>query len=367
MKRVIIAPDSFKGTLSAVEVCSIVSAQLKERYTDIEITEIPVADGGEGTVDAFLYAARGEKVYCTVKSPLGRDIDAYYGILPDGTAVIEMAQASGITIEKENDALRASTYGTGQLISDALMRGCRKILLGIGGSATTDGGIGCVAALGGRFLDEKGKSVPFCGEGLTYIETIDLSALDERLKECEIKVLCDVKNPLYGKDGAAYVYSPQKGADKKAVELLDGGLKNLARVSLHTIAEDYSSLEGAGAAGGLGFGLVAFCGARLTRGTDCVLEAADFCEKVKNADLIITGEGKMDSQSLMGKVPFGIAEKSGGRRVIAIVGVCEVTKEAAAQHGIGEIIETNPEHLPFDEIKHSAKTMLIKACEKIDL
>ena len=367
MKRVVIAPDSFKGTLSAVEVCGIISAELKKRYTDIYVMEIPVADGGEGTVDAFLYASGGDRVYCTVKSPLGRDIRACYGILPDGTAIIEMAQASGIMIEKDNDALRASTYGTGQLISDALTRGCRKILIGIGGSATTDGGIGCVSSLGGRFLNAQGKSVPLCGEGLSQIKRIDLSELDERLKKCEIKVLCDVKNPLYGKDGAAYVYSPQKGADKKAAELLDRGLNNLAKVSLNTLGKDYSSLQGAGAAGGLGFGLVAFCGAKLTRGIDCILEAADFCEKVKNADLVITGEGKMDSQSLMGKVPFGIAEKSNGRRIVAVVGVSEVTKSDALRYGISEIIETNSGHLPFDEIKNNAKLMLIKACEKIEL
>ncbi len=367
MKKIIIAPDSFKGTLSSVEVCQTVAEELRKRYADAEILEIPVADGGEGTVEAFLYAMGGEKVYCTVKSPLGNDIEAYYGVLPDGTCVIEMAQASGIVIEKKNNPLEASTYGTGQLISAALDRGAHKILIGIGGSATTDGGIGAVSALGGKFLDANGNSVAPCGRGLSGIHSIDLSKLDKRLSKSRIIVLCDVKNPLYGKNGAAYVYSPQKGADKNEVELLDNGLRSLADVTAATLEKDFSELEGAGAAGGLGFGLVAYCKAELMRGIDCVLETASFSEKVKSADLVITGEGKMDFQSLMGKVPFGVAKESAGKRVTAIVGVSEVDIESAARHGISEIIETNPKHLPFEEIKDKAEPMLRTACEKITL
>ncbi len=367
MKRVVIAPDSFKGTLSSVDVCRIVSEELRKRYAEIQITEIPVADGGEGTVEAFLYALGGEKTYCTVKSPLGRDISAYYGILPDGTAVIEMAQASGISIEKENNALFASTFGTGELIRNALDRGCRKILIGIGGSATTDGGVGCISALGGRFLNREGESIALCGKGLSYIHKIDLEDLDKRITECEITVLCDVKNPLYGKKGAAYVYAPQKGADECAVDLLDEGLQNFAAVTEKALGEDYSRIEGVGAAGGLGFGLVAFCGAKLMPGIECVLSAADFIEKAEKADLIITGEGRMDSQSLMGKVPFGVAQKSADKKVVAIVGVSDIDLVSAKEKGIALIIETNPLHLPFDEIKHKAEQMLREATEKIQL
>lgn len=365
MKKVIIAPDSFKGTLSSVEVCKILSEELKKRYSDVEITEMPVADGGEGTVEAFLYSLGGEKVYCPVKSPLGSDKKAFYGILPDGRAVIEMAEASGISIEKENNALRASTFGTGQLILNALDRGCRKILLGIGGSATTDGGIGAVAALGGRFLNGEGESVPLCGEGLSDIRSIDLSGLDKRLSECEITVLCDVKNPLYGEKGAAYVFSSQKGANENDVAVLDKGLRNLAEVTKKTLGEDYSRFEGAGAAGGLGFGLVAFLSARLMSGIDCVLLVTDFKEKAKNADLIITGEGRMDLQSLMGKVPFGISKNSSKSRVIAVVGVSDIDISEAKKQGISEIIETNPFHLPFEKIKDNAELMLREAAEKI--
>ena len=365
MKKVVIVPDSFKGTLSATEVCSIVKAELQKRYPDLEAIEIPVADGGEGTVDALLTAMGGERIYCTVKSPLGRDITAYYGILPDGTAVIEMAQASGITLEKENNALKSSTYGTGQLILDAVSRGIKSILIGIGGSATTDGGIGALVPLGVGFYDKNGKEVPLCGEGLKLIEKIDASNLDKRLSECNITVLCDVVNPLYGEKGAAFVFSPQKGASEKDVLFLDEGLRNLARVSADTSGRDFSLCEGAGAAGGLGFALIAFLGARLTKGIEHVLEKTGFSEKIKGADLIITGEGRLDRQSLMGKVPFFVAEKSKGKRVLALVGVSEVTPEEAAENGIGEIIETNPLHLPFEKIKASAKDMLIDAIENI--
>ena len=365
MKKVVIVPDSFKGTLSATEVCSIVKTELQKKYPHLEAIEIPVADGGEGTVEALLTAMGGERIYCTVKSPLGRDITAFYGILPDGTAVIEMAQASGITLEKEYNALKSSTYGTGQLILDAVSRGIKNILIGIGGSATTDGGIGVLGTLGIGFYDKNKKEVPLCGEGLKLIESIDISGLDKRLQECNITVLCDVANPLYGENGAAYVFSPQKGASEKDVRFLDEGLRNLARVSADTLGKDFSLREGAGAAGGLGFGLIAFLGARLTKGIEYVLEKTEFSEKIKGADLIITGEGKLDRQSLMGKVPFFVAEKREGKRVLALVGVSEVTPEEAAEKGISEIIETNPLHLPFEAIKAQAKEMLIDAIENI--
>lgn len=365
MKKAVIVPDSFKGTLSSAEVCQTVTECLAKRYPDLTVIQIPVADGGEGTVEALLSAVGGEKICCTVKSPLGRDIGAYYGILPDGTAVIEMAQASGITIEKENNALKSSTYGTGQLILDAISKGAESVLIGIGGSATTDGGIGALSALGVRFLDKDGKEVPLCGEGLSLIESIDASAIDERLNRCDITVLCDVVNPLYGEKGAAFVFSPQKGASEKDVLLLDEGLRRLALVSEKALGKDYSLCEGAGAAGGLGFGLIAFLGGKFVKGIEYVLEKAAFSEKVTDADLVITGEGRLDIQSLMGKVPFFVAGKSKGRKVIALVGVSEISVDEAKAKGISQIIETNPLHLPFEEIKHCAKQMLIDACEQI--
>lgn len=365
MKKVVIAPDSFKGTLSSTEVCRIVSDELTKRYADLNITQIPVADGGEGTVEALLTAMGGEKLFCTVRSPLGRDISACYGILPDGTAVIEMAQASGITIERENNALKSSTYGTGQLILEAVHKGAENIVIGIGGSATTDGGIGALSALGIRFLDKNGRTVPACGEGLHLIDSIDLSSFDKRLADCNITLLCDVTNPLYGKNGAAYIFAPQKGASKSDVMLLDKGLQNLALVSEKALGKDFSQSAGAGAAGGLGFGLIAFLGAKPESGIDYILRKTDFAKKVEDAELVITGEGKLDSQSLMGKVPLRVAEKARNKRVIALVGVSDISSEKALESGISQIIETNPLHLDFEKIKSSAKKMLIDACKDI--
>lgn len=366
MKKVVIAPDSFKGTLSSSEVCRITATAIKKNYPDAEIISLPVADGGEGTADAIFNCLGGEKVYCKVKSPLGRDIEAYYVMLEDKRAVIETALASGITVEEKNDAMLASSYGTGQLVKCALDSGARELLIGIGGSAMTDGGTGLLSALGAGFYDGEGQELYPCGKNLERIEKIDLSDFDKRAMG-KITVLCDVKNPLYGKNGAAYIFAPQKGADENDVLVLDRGLRNFARISEEVLGKDFSSCEGAGAAGGLGFSLLAFLGAELKRGIDLVLEICGFEEKAKAADLIITGEGKMDSQSLMGKVPFGVASRCKGKRLIALVGANEASEEECAAMGIGEVIETNFLHLPFEEIKHCAKDMLYDTAEKIKL
>ena len=365
MKRVIIAPDSFKGTLSALEICKIISKELSKQYPQTDIASIPIADGGEGTVDAFLCALGGKKQYCRAHSPLGREIEAFYGILPDGRAVIEMAAASGITLEREKNALKSSSYGTGELILSAIEKGVRSFIIGIGGSATTDGGTGMLSALGAVLYDKDGKELYPCGESLIHICGIDTSSLDERLSECEFTVLCDVKNHLYGRNGAAYVYSPQKGADENEVRLLDAGLKNFAGVCEAYLGTDYSCLDGSGAAGGLGFGLVAFLGARLVRGTDFILDVTGFSEKTEGADLVITGEGKMESQSLMGKVPFNVARASKAKKVLAVVGVCETEVDEAARMGIDEIIETNPDRRSMEYVTANAEKMLIDACKNI--
>ena len=366
MKKIVIAPDSFKGTLSSLQVCKLVRQSLLEERDDLEIIEVPIADGGEGMTESFMCAfADSEKIQLQAKSPLGRDIDVYYAVVSGDTAVIEMAMASGITIEKENDAMRASTYGTGQIIKHALDKGIRKFVLGIGGSATTDGGIGCIAALGGKFSDKDGKTVPLCGQGLSDIAGIDLTELDSRIKDSEITVLCDVKNPLYGKNGAAYIFGPQKGASEKQVELLDAGLKNLADISAEYLKNDFSHYEGTGAAGGLGFALIAFLGGTLKGGIDHILDMLSFDEKVKDADLVITGEGKMDSQSLMGKLPFGVAKRCTHTKVAAIVGLNVADEKLIDELGISQVVETNPEHLPFEQVKASAKEDLIASAKKI--
>ncbi len=367
MKRVLIAPDSFKGSLSSAEVCSIISSVLMKKYPDLKITSIPVADGGEGTAEAFLHAVGGEKIYCTVKSPLGRDIESYFVMLKDETAVIEMALASGITLEMENNTLLASTYGTGQLIKAALDKGAERLFIGIGGSATTDAGTGCLNALGAEFYDGKGEEVYPCGKNLEKIEKINLEGIDKRIYGKEITVLCDVKNPLYGKKGAAYIFAPQKGADENDVQTLDKGLEAFAVVSKKALGEDFSKCEGSGAAGGLGFALKAFLNAEMKSGIDLVLDYCGFEKMAKNADLIVTGEGRLDGQSLMGKVPFGVASRCKGKRIVALVGVSQVSEKECVLMGISEVIESNPGHLPFEEIKHRAKEMLYAAAEKIIL
>lgn len=367
MKKIIIAPDSFKGTLSACEVCDIIGNVLEEKYPCSEIIKLPIADGGEGTVDAYLNIFGGEKISVTVKSPLLRDITACYAMLPDGTAVIEMAQASGLTVEKEKSPMKASTYGTGQLIENALERGAKKIILGIGGSATTDGGVGCLAALGIRFTDENGFDIPPGGEGLEKLKHIDMSAKHEQLFNVPITVLCDVENPLYGENGAAFVYARQKGATETEILRLDKALQNLAAVANAVLNKDNSTLAGAGAAGGLGFAAAAFLGGELKSGIDCILEKANFSQMAQNADLVITGEGKMDNQSLMGKAPFGVAKMSGKTKVIAVVGTLEADAAKVKKLGISQVIETNEQHKPFSEILPTAKADLAFAAKKIEI
>lgn len=365
MKKVIVACDSFKGTMSSVRVFEIIKEVLTAKHSDVEVIGVPMADGGEGTVDSFLCALGGEMKYETVKSPLMRDITGFYGVLPDGTAVIELAAASGITIEKERDAVNTTSYGTGQLIMKAIQNGAKKVILGIGGSATTDGGIGCAAALGAKFLDKNGNSVPLTGKGLSMVEAVDLSGIPQIVKDTEITVLCDVDNPLYGENGAAYVYSPQKGADPETVEYLDKGLRNLSEKTEKALGKDYSQVKGAGAAGGIGFGMISFLDASLISGSECILTMTDFERKAKEADLVITGEGKMDFQSVMGKVPFAVAKRSSGTKVIAVVGLNEAELNDIQKNGISEVYETNYLHLPFREIKDKAEDMLRETAEKI--
>lgn len=364
IKKAVIVPDSFKGTLTSVEVCEIIKDALEEKYKDIECVTLPVADGGEGTVDAFLYALNGQKIEVETTDPIGRKIKAYYAVIGGDTAVIETAAASGLTLLEEKIPLNSTTYGTGKLLLDALDRGIRKIIIGLGGSATTDGGTGCLTALGARFINSDGEII-MTGGKLCEIDKIDISGLDSRLKNCKITALCDVTNPLFGENGAAYVFAPQKGADKNQVAVLDKGLIHLAKVTSETLNIDISGTQGAGAAGGLGFALLAFLSAEFKSGADTVLEICKFVEKIKGADIVITGEGKMDSQSLQGKVPFTVAKKSFGVPVTAIVGISEISKERAKDEGISRIIETNEERLPFDEVKKICRNQLRMAASKL--
>lgn len=308
--NVLIAPDSFKDCLEASDVARYLAEGILRVMPDAKINSIPVADGGEGFVQTMLSAMGGEKVTVTVFDPLMRDVEAFYGVLPDGTAVIEMAAASGIEhlTREERNPLITSTYGTGQLMLDAMQRGCRKIIIGIGGSATNDGGLGLARALGYRFLDAQAEPVPEGGGSLGEVASIDFRKVHPLVGETAVWVACDVNNPLTGPSGASAVYGPQKGATPELVTRLDQNLAHFAAIIKKYLNCEVLELPGGGAAGGLGAGLVAFTGGRLKAGFDIVKEQTKLEDAVQKADIVLTGEGKMDSQTKQGKTPWGVAQ-----------------------------------------------------------
>ncbi len=369
LSKILIAPDSFKGTMSSIEVCDLIEKGIKNIRPDIETVKVPIADGGEGTVDAFLTAVGGKKVFINAKDPFFRDIKTFYGILKDNkTAVIEMAAVSGLSLVGEHmDPLIASTYGTGQLILDALNRGCKKIIVGIGGSATNDGGIGALAALGARFIDTAGYEIPLNGGGLAGLSRIDITKVDKRIKESEILVACDVSNPLYGPEGAAYVYAPQKGADEVMVKDLDRNLRHYAAVIKDMFGINVQEIPGTGAGGGLGAALAVFAGAVLKSGINIILDAVCFDETLQGVDLVITGEGKIDGQSLRGKVPLGIAERTAQYEipVIAIVGNIGDNIDDIYKKGISAVFSTMRRPIPFEIAKDSCRDDLLQTTESI--
>lgn len=325
--KIIIAPDSFKGSMSACTAAGAIEAGIKRVFPDAETVKLPMADGGEGTVETVFSIIGGQIVTIPVVDPLGYKVDANYCITDDGTAFIEMAQASGLTLvpENERDVMCSSSYGTGQLIKDALDKGCKKIYIGIGGSATNDGGTGMAQALGACFIGDKWRLLSGSGENLGKIRRIDASHMDERIKETEFIVLCDVDNPLCGPKGASFVYAPQKGADTEQVKLLDEGMKNYAAILLRDLKADVAVIPGSGAAGGVGAALMAFCGAKLVSGADAIMELYDFEEQIKGADVVITGEGKTDASSLSGKVPHKVISRAKklGIRTALLSGIIE--------------------------------------------
>jgi glycerate kinase len=328
-KKIVIASDSFKGSLSSLEVAEAAENAIRSILPDCEIVKVDVADGGEGTMEALCRIHGGHKLTLEVNDPLGRPVDASYLILADGsTAVIEMAAASGLPLlhPDERNPLLTSTYGTGQLIADALGRGCRKFLIGIGGSATNDAGIGMLEALGVRFYDAEGKVLPGRGDSLNKVETIDMSGVLEELPESEFIVACDVESPFCGPEGAAFVYAPQKGATAQMVKDLDEGMYSFSRLIYQKTGTDVKNIKGAGAAGGLGGTLRAFMNADLKKGADMLLDAVSFDRAIEGADLIITGEGCIDGQTLTGKLPYTVAQRASSRNIpiIAICGRAEV-------------------------------------------
>ena len=332
MKRITIAVDSFKGSLSSREVADAFEAGWRERIPNCQVRKVSIADGGEGTVDALVETLNGDYVEARVADPLGRPIVARYGVIDGGTtAVMEMSAASGLPLiaPEERNPLLTSTYGTGEMIAHAMERGCRKFLVGIGGSATNDGGTGMLRALGFRFLDAEGRELVGGGEILERIAQIDSSNARKELGECEFVVACDVTNPLYGPEGAAYVFAPQKGADAAMVERLDQGLRIYARAIERYNGVQVDQIAGAGAAGGLGGGFKALLGARLERGIDMVLNAMQFDKIIAGSDLVITGEGRIDRQTTMGKAPSGVLREAMvlGIPTIAIGGAVQVCDE----------------------------------------
>lgn len=324
--RIVLAPDSFKESLTAQQACDALAEGIRAVVDDVEFVDVPMADGGEGTVDALVDATGGERITTTVTGPLGGAVEATWGMLGDHmTAVIEMAAASGLPLvpAELRDARITTTYGTGELVQAALDRGARHLLLGIGGSATNDAGAGFASALGVRFLDSDGHDLPPGGAALAELASIDLTGLDPRLAWCQVEVACDVTNPLCGPNGASAVFGPQKGADPATVCALDAALARFANVVHEQTGRDVLEVPGAGAAGGLGAGLLAFADATLTSGVGLVARHAGLAERVVGADLVITGEGRVDSQTRNGKTPWGVAQvaHTAGVPVVAVAGL----------------------------------------------
>ncbi len=358
MKKAVLIPDSFKGTMSSSEICGIMETRIKVHYPQAEVVSIPVADGGEGSVDAFLDAMGGHKVFTWVKGPYMEDIKAFYGIVDSDIAVIEMAACAGLPLVGDNKhPEQTTTYGIGQLMVHAATHGCTKIIVGLGGSCTNDLGVGAAAAAGMKFYDKDGKLFIPVGRTLSKINKIDTSGFCPQLQSSEIVSMCDIDNPLYGKTGAAYVFAPQKGADEKMVKLLDSQLQSGSRVILKELHTDVSQIPGSGAAGGMGGGMVAFFGASLQMGIETVLSMVDFDRLAENSDLIFTGEGKLDSQSLRGKVVIGVARRA--RKldipVIAVVGDIGDDIQGVYDTGVSAVFSINRVALDFQWAKERSK------------
>lgn len=366
--KILIAPDSFKGSNSSLKVAEAIEEGIYRALPESVIEKVPIGDGGEGTVEALVAANEGDLITVNVTGPLGAPVEATYGIIDENTAVLEMAAASGLDLVPDNkrDVKKATTFGTGEMILDALDQGVREIIIGIGGSATNDGGTGMAAALGYRFLDEDGNRLPQGGGGLSGLASIDTSAVDPRIGDTVFRVACDVTNPLTGKRGASAVYGPQKGASPADVELLDQGLANLAEVVERELGIEAREKPGAGAAGGLGYGLTVFCGASLETGIDIVLDAVNFEERIEEVDLVITGEGKIDGQTAYGKVPIGVARraKKYGVPVLVIAGDIGDGIDEVYEAGIDAVMSTVNRAMSLEEAMGKSHELLVDAGER---
>ncbi len=368
--KILIAPDSYKGSLSSSESAHYIAQGVLRVFPEAEIVAVPVADGGEGTLEALLTASGGTRETRTVTGPLGRPVEAAFAVLPKGICVVEMAAASGLTLiaPEERDPLRATTRGTGELISAALDLGCRDFLLAIGGSATNDGGAGMAQALGASLLDEGGQELPPGGAALARLERIHMDSFDRRVKESRFLIASDVDNPLCGPRGASAVYGPQKGATAEMVDQLDRALGHYAEVLRRDLGKEVADLPGAGAAGGLGAGLMAFCGAQVRSGIDTLLDALGFDDLMEAVDLVITGEGSIDGQTAFGKVPVGVAKRV--RRlspapVVALAGSIGPGAEAVYSCGIDAIAAAVAAPMNLEEALARAPELLPAAAERL--
>lgn len=371
MKKIVVASDSFKGSLSSREVAEAVANGIKDINPHCQIIKLCVADGGEGTVTALVESLLGRYVHTYVSDPLGRKIKATYGLIDnDTTAVIEIAEASGLSLllKDERNPMKTSTFGTGELIADAIKRGSKKLYIGIGGSATNDAGVGMLQALGYRFFDIDGNVLEGGGEILNRIHSVDNLLCYKQLPDVEMVVACDVENPLYGENGASYVYARQKGADSQMIKILDNGLKNFANVIERYIGKDLSNIPGVGAAGGLGFAFISLLNAKLVRGIDMVLDAMNFNEIIKVSDLIITGEGKIDNQTSMGKTPWGVLKRAEQYNV-PVIAICGCLSDNTDFNVLQfkDIIQVTPNDMLLDEamLPDVAKNNVREAVSKI--
>ncbi len=365
--KILVAPDSFKGSLEAYEICEIVEKSAKEIFKNAEVVKIPMADGGEGTVSAVLPSLNGEKIEVTVKSPDFRDIKATYGIFDGDKAIMEMAEASGITLVENRDILKMNTFGTGQMIIDALNRGVKTIYIGIGGSATNDLGIGFVSALGVKFLDKKGSEIAPIPENFSEIFDFDMSNINPLIKNAEFIIMSDVKNPLLGENGATHIFGRQKGATDEIIENLETGMTHLAKIIEKNLGVSIRDTKGAGAAGGLGFALLAFTNSKMQSGIDTIIDILDVEKQISDVDIVITGEGRMDNQSAFGKVPFGIGELSKKLSIpcFAIVGSLGKEYKDMYNHGITSIITCVDSIISLDEAIQNAQHLCENATERL--
>ncbi len=368
--RILVAPDSYKGSASAVAVADAIERGFLAIFPDASVQKIPIADGGEGTVDALVVGTGGHTIEETVSGPLGEPVRARWGVLGDGTtAVIEMAAASGLTLiplQSRNPRI-TTTYGTGELIRAALDHGLQRVIVGIGGSATNDGGVGMASALGARFLDHDGRPIPPGGAALAQLAQIDPTNIDPRLAQTEVLVACDVTNPLCGPDGASHVYGPQKGATPEMAAELDAALMVYAEQARRVTGKDAATLPGAGAAGGLGAGLIWFAGAVLRPGIEIVLAATGFDALAGQADLVITGEGKTDFQTAFGKAPVGVARaaKLHGKPVVCVSGSLGHGAQQVLLHGIDAFESVLSGPMTIEEAMASAEVLIEKSAARI--